>query len=200
LVISHLEASAQRALPFDGAGGVASGLGGMLYLLDQAAAAGVDAPRAGRLLSTGIKVLLDRRTESPNSCCWSEGELGIAAVCLQVGPRAGPVECRHWATRLMERCLEATIAGHDLSLVNGAAGAGHLWNRISRMGGGARCREASLKWWTRAIELYEGTTPAADTAGVEFLGGVAGMGLALLAALTPIEPAWDGLLCLSPQH
>lgn len=199
LVISHLEASVQRALPFDGAG-VAGGLSGMLYLLGQAAAAGADAPRAGQLLTRGIEVLLDCPTESPNPCCWSEGELGIAAVCLQVGPLAGSVECHHWATRLLERCLEGTIAGKDLSLVNGAAGAGHLWNRISRMGGDVRCREASLKWWERAIELYEKTTPAADAAGVEFLGGVAGMGLALLAALTPIEPAWDGLLCLSPQH
>jgi hypothetical protein len=200
LVLGHLEASSQRALPFDGAAGVAGGLGGMLYLLGQAPAAGVDAPRAGQLLTRGIEVLLDRRAESHNPCCWSEGELGIAAVCLQVGPCAGSVECRRWATRLLERCLEVPIEEQDLSLVNGAAGAGHLWNRISRMGGDARCREASLKWWKRAIELYEKTTPAADAAGVEFLGRATGMGLALLAALTPVEPAWDGLLCLSPQH
>src|SRR2546422_7207180 len=40
-------------------------------------------------LFRSIEVLLDRRVESANPCCWSDGELGIAAVCLQVGPRAG---------------------------------------------------------------------------------------------------------------
>jgi hypothetical protein len=187
LVIGHLEASSF----FEGGASVGRGLAGVVFLLNEAAAAGVDAPRANRLLVKGTEALPDRLTESTNPCAWSEGELGVAAVCLQV--RMG--ECRHG----LERCLEATPAGRDLSLLNGAAGAAHMWNRISRITGDKRCREASLTWWERAIDLYEETTPAADAAGAEFLGGSAGVALALLAALTPVEPAWDGLLCLSLQ-
>src|SRR5262249_14088281 len=92
-----------------------------------------------------------------------------------------------------------TPTGSDPSLLNGAAGAAHMWNRISRITGDERCRTASLNWWEKAIELYEVTTPAADAAGAGFLGGSAGVGLALLGALTPVEPAWDALLCLSLQ-
>jgi lantibiotic biosynthesis protein len=185
LVIGRLEAGTQREA------GVARGLAGMLYLLGQAAAAGVDAPRANRLLRRIFEALLEHQVESPNSCSWSEGELGIAAVCLQLGPRADH--------SLLDRCLEGTVAERDLSLLNGAAGAAHMWTRISRITGDARDRQASLSWWKRAIELHEKTNPTTDTVGVGFLGGAAGTGLALLAALTPVEPAWDGLLCLSPQ-
>ncbi|HMC62316.1 MAG TPA: hypothetical protein VKJ01_24185, partial [Candidatus Solibacter sp.] len=64
MVLSHLEASAQRTLPFDGAAGVAGGLGGMLYLLGEATAAGVDASRANRLPTRCIEALPDRRAES----------------------------------------------------------------------------------------------------------------------------------------
>jgi hypothetical protein len=187
LVIGHLEASSF----LEGGAGAGRGLAGTLFLLGEAASAGVDAPRANRLLVEGTEALLDRLCESTNSRGWSEGELGVAAVCL----RARPDECR----RVLERCLEVTPAGPDVSLLNGAAGAAHMWNRISRMTGDERYAEASLNWWERAIELYEKRTPAAEAAGAEFLGGSAGVALALLAALTPVEPAWDGLLCLSLQ-
>ena len=101
-----------------------------------------------------------------------------------------------------ERSLRSRIAqltSGERLLVNGAAGAAHLWNRISLITGDTRCREASLRWWEETIELYEKTTPAADAAGVGFLEGPAGLGLALTGALTPVEPAWDGLLCLSSK-
>jgi hypothetical protein len=187
LVIGHLEASSFC----EGGAGIGRGLAGTLFLLGEAATAGVDAPRANRLLAKGTGALLDRLSESTNSCAWSEGGLGVAAVCL----RLKPDECLH----LLERCLEAVPAGPDVSLLNGAAGAAHMWNRASRMTRDARCREASLAWWEKAIEHYEETTIAADAAGAKFLGGSAGVALALLAALTPVEPAWDGLLCLSLQ-
>ena len=75
--------------PFDSAAGVAGGLSGMLYLPGETAGAGVDTLRANTLLTKGIEILLDTRRESANPCCWSEGELGIAAVCLQAGLRIG---------------------------------------------------------------------------------------------------------------
>jgi hypothetical protein len=187
LVIGHLEVSPFR----EGSAGVGRGLAGTLYLLDKAAAAGVDVLRANRLLLEATEALFDRLTESTNPCAWSEGELGVAAVCLPMRPE----KCRH----VLERCLEAEPAGCDLSLLNGAAGTAHMWNRISQMTGDERHREASLNWWEKAIDLYEETAPAADTAGAEFLGGSAGVALSLLAAVTPVEPAWDGLLGLSLQ-
>ena len=183
LVIGHLEASSF----VKGGKGVARGLAGTVFLLGEAAAAGVGAPRARRLLVEGTDALLAGLSE-PASCAWSDGELGVAAVLARVRPD----ECRH----VLERCLQAIPAGPDVSLLSGAAGTAHMWNRISRVTGDERCRDASLKWWERAIALYE-EAPAADAAGAEFLSGSAGVALALLAALTPVEPAWDGLLCLS---
>ncbi len=184
LVLGHLEASSA----FKSATGVAGGLAGMLYLFSES---------GSHLLPRAIDALLESRFDFDNPCSWSEGELGIAAVCLQVGQRVGSADCQHLGTQLIERCLEVKPGPQELSLLKGAAGAAHLWNRISLINGDSRWREASLRWWEKTIELHENPTPAASVAGVGFLEGSAGLGLALLGALTPVEPGWNGLLCLS---
>jgi hypothetical protein len=185
LVLGHLEVSSA----FEGAAGVAHGLAGMLYLLSKS---------GSRLLPRAIEALLASRLETANPCSWSEGELGVAAVCLQMACLQ-VADCQRLGSQLIERCIEVKPGGQELSLVNGAAGAAHLWNRISLITGDSRCREASLRWWEQTIGLYEKTTPAASVAGVGFLEGPAGLGLALTSALTPVEPDWDGLLCLSSR-
>jgi hypothetical protein len=201
LVLAHLEDAALRALPLTGSPGVAAGAAGMLYLAAEAIAAGVDEQRAKRLLAKCDEALLAGCGDSARPCSWWSGELGMAAVCLQSGRGNGSGGRSRWTAQAVERCLvwmPAEGETPDTSLIKGAAGAAHLWNRIYRTGGDSRCRKASLEWWERVIESYEKATPAEDAAGGEFLGGSAGIGLALSAALTPVESEWDRLLCLSP--
>ena len=172
LVRAHLEDAAKRSPDFGGAG-VAEGAAGVLCLIEQA--------------------VVEGRTNGRRPCSWWDGELGVAGLVLE---RAA--ERPAWARDAVERCLSwAPKQEEDASLVRGAAGTAHLWNRIYGWTGDARCQEASVRWWERAITLHETATPAVDAAGAPFLAGAAGVGLALSAALMPFGPEWDVALGLS---
>src|SRR6185503_8496970 len=90
---------------------------------------------------------------------------------------------------------------------------GHLYNRLFQASRDERFRDRAVSWfeWTLARRRKgEGVggfrTFGAGSDGqltwvdrADFLQGSAGIGLALLAALTPIEPAWDRSMLLSSR-
>jgi hypothetical protein len=96
----------------------------------------------------------------------------------------------------------------DAGLCHGAAGLGHLFNRMFQATGDLQLQEAAHFWFKRTLEMRhsdrgiggfcasdladDGTVTWRDAAG--FLTGAAGIALALMAAWTPIEPAWDRVL------
>src|SRR5207248_4085436 len=99
----------------------------------------------------------------------------------------------------------------DGGLCHGAAGLGHLFNRLFQATGEPRLREAAQFWFQRTLELrrpqgsiagFAAWGPGPDgslnwTDDPGFLTGAAGIALALLAATTPIEPAWDRVFLAS---
>ena len=191
LVLAHLEAAAPATI-FDGKQGVADGLAGVLYLLSEAAAVKVGSPGTRGLLTACEQALLEGQERCQQSCFWWDGSLGIAAVRLR-SARDSTVD------RMLNRCMECVPEG-DASLARGAAGAAHMWGRLYGLSGQREYRAAALRWWEHAISCAETTTPAVRAAGVEFLTGPAGLGLALSAALTPVEPEWDAILGLSTPN
>jgi len=99
---------------------------------------------------------------------------------------------------------------YDCCLCHGAAGVAHIFHRMYRLTGDGRLRDAAVEWFRRALDLRDpdhgiAGFPAVDTApgGREYLrdpsllGGASGVGLALLAAISDLEPAWDRRLLLS---
>src|SRR5262249_31783244 len=98
----------------------------------------------------------------------------------------------------------------DAGLSVGAAGLGHLFNRLFHATGEPTLAEASLFWFGRALDMrqpargiagYTARIPDAD--GVEccldapgIVIGVAGIALALLSAATPLYPSWDRMMLL----
>src|SRR5262249_14299323 len=93
-------------------------------------------------------------------------------------------------------------------LCHGAAGLGHLFNRLFQATGDEHLAEAARVWFRRTLDLRQ---PGRGIAGFEagkgnahrrllwvddpgLLQGAAGIALALLAAATPLEPGWDRLL------
>src|SRR5262249_51780261 len=99
----------------------------------------------------------------------------------------------------------------DAGLCHGAAGVGHLFNRMYQATGEPRLAEAARFWFRRALGLrqpdrgiagfaafmpeHDGQERWVDEPGL--LTGAAGVALALLAACTPVEPAWDCVLLVS---
>ncbi|HEX9941629.1 MAG TPA: lanthionine synthetase C family protein [Thermoanaerobaculia bacterium] len=211
--------------------GVAHGLPGVVPLLAGACAAGVAVERARPLLDDAVRWLLARRLEPGMGSCydtsyapweppsssrlaWCYGDPGIAAALLAAARAVGELG---WEREAMEVGLaaaarpESTSLIRDAGLCHGAAGLGHLFNRMYQTTGEERLGEAARFWFERALGLRaagEGIagfrawelTPDREMgwrADAGFLEGAAGIGLALLGAVSPVEPAWDRVLMLS---
>ncbi len=153
---------------------------------------------------------------APSRLAWCYGDLGIASALLLAARGAGVAAWEEEAVALGKRAAArdpSTSGVHDAALCHGAAGVAHLFNRLyhsTRVGAFA---EAAREWLGRALDYR---TPGRGAAGFRawttkpgrrgtwvsdpgLLSGSTGIGLALLAALEPIEPEWDRMLLLSAR-
>lgn len=150
----------------------------------------------------------------PTRTAWCYGDLGVAAVLLSA---ARSFDRQDWEqeavsiARLAARRPVETVKAIDTGLCHGTAGLAHLFNRFYQATGDPEMKEAALTWLRRTLDMQR---PGEDFAGLRswvvsqpgqghwegehgFLTGIAGVGLALLAAVTEIEPAWDRVLLVS---
>lgn len=209
--------------------GVAHGVPGVIHFLSEASAAGIDRERADRLLEGAMDWLMAQRNpagslarfrkrvapgESPDSpLAWCYGDLGIMAVLQQVARRAGREDWQKAADDLLDHCLArpADQSGViDAPFCHGAAGIAHIFNRIYQEGGDPQCHAAALSWFERTLSMRQpgckdgGFVTASDApvpnVHPALLDGLIGVALALLAAVTPVEPIWDRMLLLSGRE
>lgn len=211
--------------------GVAHGLPGVVPVLAGACAAGVAVERARPLLESSVSFLLARRLppgsqscfagtyapweeSSPTRLAWCYGDPGIAAALLVAARAVGNAE---WERQAIDIALvaaardESTAFVRDAGLCHGAAGVGHLFNRMYQATGEERLAEAARLWFERTFAFQAPGEPVAGfrawEMGIEgspgwrpdagFLEGAAGVGLALLGAVSGVEPAWDRVLLVS---
>jgi hypothetical protein len=76
-------------------------------------------------------------------------------------------------------------------LCHGSGARGHVFNRLYHYTGDETFAAAARVWFARTVVQAR----PADEAGL--IWGAPGVGLALLAAATPLEPRWDRLMMLS---
>jgi len=155
---------------------------------------------------------------SDSRMAWCYGDLGILVVLLQVTRRAGRSDWKEFAQEVLDHCLgwpeEKTGIG-DAPLCHGAAGVAHIFNRIYQQEGDSRCRDAALMWYEQVLAMrqpdsgvggyFSLTRPDPDGPVVwdpspAFLDGASGVALALLAAVTSVDPGWDRLMLLSGRR
>lgn len=153
--------------------------------------------------------------EAP-SCrlAWCYGDAGVAAALLAAARGAGEADWEREAlatarSAAARRGDEAGVV--DAGLCHGSAGLAHLFNRLYQASGEPQLADAAVFWAERTLAMRN---PGEGIGGFQFweaddamelgwraapgfLGGAAGVGLALLAAATPVEPAWDRLLLAS---
>ena len=208
--------------------GLAHGVPGVMALLGGACAAGIARKGAGPLLEGAVQWLLAQRLPAgggssfskwtgpgieptPARSAWCYGDPGVAAALLCAARGAGEPAWEREALAIARRAVERPPeqAGvRDAGLCHGAAGLGHVFNRMYQATGDSRLAEAARSWFARALEMRQPGRGIAGFAacypekdGTEswvaepgILTGAAGIALALLAAATPIEPAWDRML------
>ena len=210
--------------------GLAHGIPGVVAILARYLAAGVDVPRTRVLLDGAATYLrsvagpeagnryaawLPARGAWTGRVAWCYGDLGVAVALLSAATATGRDEWRRDALELARgmaaRSFESSQV-QDGGLCHGAAGVAHLFNRLAQATGDAGLAKAADAWFghTLAIRrsdglggfpraLYNDGNPSFEPSA-DLLNGAIGVALALHAAISPIEPAWDQLLLadLSP--
>jgi len=201
----------QRTFP-DGAWnlGFAHGVPGVIALLAKAHAAGVSA--AGPLLERGMQWLLAQRLPREagstfdslvapevaprrSRLAWCYGDPGIAAALSVAAQHVHKSDWQGIAIEVAQRAAARTRADSDVtepSICHGSSGVAHIFNRLHQASASSVLRDAAQRW---LLDLLDAELPRHAPSG--FLSGLSGIGLVLLAATTPIEPAWDRLLLLS---
>jgi hypothetical protein len=212
--------------------GLAHGMPAVVAVLAGATAAGAAAAKARPLLDGAVAWLLARRYEPgvgscfgtsynpgetpvPSRLAWCYGDAGVAAALLAAARAVGEPA---WERQAVEVALVAaardasTAYIHDAGLCHGAAGLGHLFNRMYQTTGEERLATAARAWFERALALRVAGEPVAGYRAFEiepgsdqpkwradpgFLEGATGVGLALLGAVSAVEPAWDRTLLVS---
>lgn len=186
--------------------GIAHGVPGIIGVLARAAAhvdaaeplaldarRWIEAQRAngrfpGKLVGAGLAEHEEPRT------AWCYGDPGVALGLWSANAAFGgaitdPLEL---ALASMRRDVK-TARVVDSTVCHGAAGLGHMCNRFFHASGQSAFADEARTWYARAIDMPIPDEPA-------FLDGSAGVGLALLAAITSSEPAWDRLLLSDLAH
>jgi hypothetical protein len=211
--------------------GLAHGVPGVLAFLGRACEAGVAGAKARRLLEGAGRWLLGRqpsdgqgfsryldagdgRPGASRRLAWCAGDLSVAAALLVAGRCARLPEWEREALAVARRAARRSpeqSGVRDAGLCHGAAGIGHLFNRMYQATGDPTLAEAARFWFGRTLDMrrpgrgvggyqaFHPDSPGDDTWVDDrgFLSGSAGIALALLAAVTPDEPAWDRVLLIS---
>lgn len=151
---------------------------------------------------------------SPSRLAWCYGDPGVAAALLYAAHVTGVPEWEHAALDIARHAATTAPedAGvHDAGLCHGALGLAHLYNRIYQAGGGEPFADAARLWYRQGLDMRQ---PERGIAGFEawefgpdmklgwvadprFLTGAVGVGLALLAGISSVEPEWDRLLMIA---
>jgi lantibiotic modifying enzyme len=152
---------------------------------------------------------------NPARTAWCYGDPGIAAALLYAARATGREDWEREALATARRAAATPVesAGAvDAGLCHGAFGLAHLYNRFYQATGEEPFAEAARFWYERGLEMRkpgEGVAgflsyqprmlgqPAEWIADPGFLTGASGVGLALVAGLSDVEPEWDRFLMVA---
>jgi lantibiotic modifying enzyme len=204
--------------------GLAHGVPGVIALLALACAAGVASAKARPLLDGAVHWLLAQQqsggfaywvapgvTDKPARLAWCYGDPGIAAALLGAARCVVETVWEHEAIAIARRASQRPHEQSDVrdaGLCHGAAGLGHLFNRMYQATGDEQLGDAALHWFEQTLEqqrfgkgiggyqawqlLDGGESTWVTDSGL--LTGSVGIALALLAATSAVKPDWDQML------
>jgi lantibiotic modifying enzyme len=183
--------------------GMAHGASGVIALLAKAHSAGVANARSR--LDRAVEWFLDQRLPPaagstfaslvapgvgphPSPLSWCYGDPGMAVALALAARTDAALETAEHAAR---RTLLAADVSEDPFVCHGASGLAHIFNRMHQRSGSELLKTAALSSLERVLDSISLSAPS------DFLNGLAGIGLVLLAATTPNPPDWDRLMLLS---
>lgn len=203
--------------------GIAHGMAGAVAFLANAYRAGYDA--AEPLLTASLAWLRAQDSgrrdgtaypgivgigggPTPARLAWCYGDAATAAVLVQAGRALSRADVLEEARDVARGCALLRDTGIvDTGLCHGTAGAAHLFHRLGRALGDDELLGLARAWFAQTLaERRHGPGAGGFATFVNgndryepwpsLLEGSAGVGLALLSALSSAAPWWDGLLLL----
>lgn len=150
----------------------------------------------------------------PSRAAWCYGDPGIALALLSAARSCGESDWEEEALAIGRKAARRepqTCGVNDAGLCHGASGLAHVFNRLFQATGEHRFLEAAQFWFGQALQMRKsgagiagfapwypkGSDPDLWRTTRGFLMGGSGIALALLAAITDLEPRWDRLLLAS---
>jgi hypothetical protein len=194
--------------------GLAHGVAGVVAMLARAAALAEPPPEARALCEGGTRWLIAQRREPspvggrfpdvicprecgvdrPSRAAWCYGDPGTATALWSAGHAA---IARETAADCAMRAAPACDVV-DPGLCHGSAGLAHQLARFYQATRDPVFRDGARRWFATTLDTYCAAGIAAFSRGdqvvTSLLEGAIGVALALLAATTDIEPAWDRML------
>lgn len=151
---------------------------------------------------------------TPARLAWCYGDLGVTLSLLLAARAVGQEEWEREALAIGRACAARTFeksGAVDAGVCHGLAGNAHLFNRLAQATGDPLFLEAARSWFARTLDqrrpgeglggylmyVIDENDELAWREEPGFLTGSAGLGLALLAATTAVEPEWDRVLVVS---
>jgi lantibiotic modifying enzyme len=153
--------------------GVAHGVPGVLYLLCECVAAGVESSKAEYLLNRSLEWFLAQQSSNrpsryaywvgpgvakPARVAWCYGDLGISAVLYQIAKRIGRAELLELATALSDSCIRRSPPVSEPSLCHGALGIAHVLNRFYQTERQQQYRAAARYYYELGLSLLRDST------------------------------------------
>lgn len=151
----------------------------------------------------------------PTSLSWCYGELSLAAGLFPAGAAEPFREFESWVIPRAEQAAQESLRGKgepDAKFCHGSAGNAHLFHRFYQATQRPVFCEAATAAFRRTLAFrrkgqglggYLFFTPNPSAPGDEtlipvsgLLEGSAGVGLALMSAVSPLRPTWDECLLL----
>ena len=155
----------------------------------------------------------EKYTFGPSRLAWCYGDLGIGIALWQAAQSTGNKE---WEKKALETLFHTTGRRdlqenwvRDAGLCHGAGGICHIFNRMYNYTGEPVFKDAAVYWLGQTMDMAVHKDGFAGFKtwyferdggwGAEpgLLGGVAGIGLMMISAISDIEPKWDRCLLLS---
>ncbi len=202
--------------------GMAHGAAGVVSFLAGVVQRGAASPGASELLAEAVSWLRARRRAHGRprypaviadgldaervTDGWCYGDPGTAAALVQAGVAARRPD---WLAEGIDLARDAGTYPDsqplaDASFCHGTLGRAHIFARLGQAAGCELLRDHARAWYLHTLDLRAPgsgvggfTIPPARPGGpppdAGLRGGAAGVALGLLAAVSPVEPAWDRL-------
>lgn len=158
------------------------------------------------------KHILNKPKNSISRLAWCYGDLGIGITLWQAAKIIDDKELENKSIEILlhsskRRDLKENLV-IDAGLCHGTAGIAHIFNRMHLNTRKEEFKYAADYWFNETVKMAKFKDGVAGYKSwqnrhsewqndISFLEGIAGIGLALISAVSDIEPKWDESLLLS---